>query len=202
MLDITNNSSEGIVFSTSTYIIDDLTATSCVSPLDLTNVTVNGTTNLSVSCDATIDSDGDGIPDHLDSDQTDGPLADYDNDGLLNQDDPDDDNDGISDVVEIAAGTDSLNPDDPVLGGNLDTDDDGMVDGIDPDDDNDGMSDAYEDAHGLDRTDALDADEDLDGDGYTNKEEHDAGTNPDDYDDVPVANNANFNPAVMMYLLN
>ena len=189
-------------FASTIYITSNLTATTCTAPLDLTNVTVNGTTNISASCDATIDTDGDGIPDYLDTDELDGPLADYDNDGLLNQNDPDDDNDGILDVVEIAAGTDSLNSDDPVLGGNLDTDGDSMVDGIDPDDDNDGMSDVYEDAHGLDRTDALDADADLDGDGYTNKEEHDAGTNPDDYYDVPVANNANFNPAVMMYILN
>jgi len=51
-----------------------------------------------------------GIPDCTDSD----PTASADDDGLLNPDDPDDDNDGIPDVVENYMGTDSLDdcPDD------------------------------------------------------------------------------------------
>ena len=68
--------------------------------------------------------------------------------------------------------------------------------------DADGMSDEYEDLHGLDKTNPLDADEDLDDDGYTNKEEYDAGTDPEDPTDVPVVSNANLNPSVIMYLLN
>lgn len=38
------------------------------------------------------DSDGDGIPDHLDLDD--------DNDGIPDDEDPDDDNDGIPDYLE------------------------------------------------------------------------------------------------------
>jgi len=197
VLEINNSSNEGVVFTTTIYIIYDLTATNCVSPLDLTNVTVNGATNLSATCDATTDSDGDGIPDYLDPNNYDGPLADYDNDGLLNKDDLDDDGDSILDAQD----TNPYDPNDPVYNGDVYTDGDGLVDGIDPDDDNDGMSDAYEDAHGLDRTDALDADDDADEDGFTNKEEYDAGTDPNDPDDMPVANNTDFNPAVIMYLL-
>ncbi len=52
-----------------------------------------------------------------------------------------------------------------------DNDRDGTPDYLDDDDDNDGMSDEWEIEHGLDPTDAKDADEDLDGDSFTNLEE-------------------------------
>ncbi len=51
-LELRNSSSEGVEFLTSTYITLDLTASNCQTPLDLSKVTVNGTTNLSASCDA------------------------------------------------------------------------------------------------------------------------------------------------------
>jgi len=86
-----------------------------------------------------LDTDGDGIPDCID---------------------PDDDNDGWSDVDEILYGTDPLNPNDyPV-----DTDGDGIPDVVDSDDDNDGYSDLDELACGSDPLDAGSVPSDFDGD--------------------------------------
>lgn len=62
----------------------------------------------------------------------------------------------------------------------IDTDGDGIVDTIDEDDDNDGMSDDYELAYGLDPLNELDANTDADSDGYTNLQEYQAGTDPQD----------------------
>ncbi len=80
-----------------------------------------------------------------------------------------------------------------------DTDKDGMPDEVDKqvptdlkedtDDDNDGMADWWEEKFvGLNPKDASDADEDLDGDGFTNKEEYDADTDPTDPDSFPEEN--------------
>lgn len=103
------------------------------------------------------DSDGDGIDDTIDVDQTGGPDTnndgvddsldgDTDKDGIPNSEDPDSDNDGIPDLME----TDPL----------LDSDGDGLVNGLDPDSDNDGISDGDE-ITGL--PNLLDSDTDVDG---------------------------------------
>lgn len=88
-----------------------------------------------------VDSDGDGIPDSRD-DFPSNPAEwyDTDNDGIGNNADTDDDNDGLSDVDEVTVhGTNPLDPD---------SDDDGVNDGtevaigtdpLDPDEDNDGV---------------------------------------------------------------
>ncbi len=55
-----------------------------------------------------------------------------------------------------------------------------LVDPADLDTDNDGLPDAWEDAYALDRLDPADASLDPDQDGFSNLEEHQAGTNPQD----------------------
>lgn len=61
-----------------------------------------------------------------------------------------------------------------------DNDADGIPDVADPDDDNDSMPDAWEVAHGFNPLDPSDASQDADGDGFTNLEECQAGTDPND----------------------
>ncbi len=63
-----------------------------------------------------------------------------------------------------------------------DTDSDGTPDCNDPDDDNDGMPDDYEQTHGFNPLDALDANDDPDGDGLANLDEYNLGTDPHDID--------------------
>jgi hypothetical protein len=70
---------------------------------------------------------------------------------------------------------------------------------LDLDDDNDGMTDDYENANGLNSL-VDDAADDLDGDGYSNFEEFEAGTNPLDENDVPYPRRG-FLPAVIPLLL-
>ena len=96
------------------------------------------------------DSDGDGIPDHLDADddndgvltkfETDhGTLQDSDHDGTPDHLDKDDDNDGIPTAREQADPNGDGNPEDAV-----DTDGDGVPDYLDKDDDGDGIPTAEE----------------------------------------------------------
>ncbi|RXK52634.1 T9SS type B sorting domain-containing protein [Aquirufa rosea] len=94
-----------------------------------------------------IDSDGDGIPDYLDTDSDKDGISDKmelgndaDGDGIHNYLDTDSDNDGISDLVEK----------------NIDTDGDGIANYQDLDSDNDGI------------LDAIEGEGDLDGDGIPN----------------------------------
>ena len=86
-----------------------------------------------------LDTDGDTLPDVVDTDDdADGipdaqdpkPL-DTDNDGINNATDPDDDGDGIADATEVPAAR-------------LDTDNDGTPNATDPDDDNDSIPDTVE----------------------------------------------------------
>jgi hypothetical protein len=134
------------------------------------------------------DVDGDGVPGYLDPDDTDGPLADPDGDGITNEqeeqwgtdpNDPDSDDDGLLDGKEIlTTGSDPLNPD---------TDGDGLSDfeeyeelGTDPNDvdtDDDGLDDGDE----IDEsTDPLRPD--TDEDGLLDGEEIDVGSDPHDPD--------------------
>jgi hypothetical protein len=133
------------------------------------------------------DTDGDDVPDLLDSDDdADGapdaadafPLdpaerSDADADGTGDNADPDDDNDGLPDAVELARGTSPADADsdddgvpDPADAFPLDraeradADLDGAGDNGDPDDDNDALADALELARG---SSPLDRDSDDDG---------------------------------------
>ena len=123
-----------------------------------------------------VDTDGDGTPDELDTDD--------DNDGVLDTQEvrdgtdpknPDSDNDGVTDGQEKADGTNPLNPD---------TDGDGLSDGdekakgtdpLNPDTDGDGIPDG-QDANPLDPTDAKDPNLDSDKDGITDGQEAKDGT--------------------------
>ncbi len=108
------------------------------------------------------------------------PDIDTDGDGIANAIDPDDDNDGLTDIQERAGGTDPLKVDTDNDGSNdkvdifpldskekLDSDGDGIGNNADPDDDNDGLTDIEEDING---TDPLKAD--TDGDGVNDKEDN------------------------------
>jgi len=64
----------------------------------------------------------------------------------------------------------------------VDADGDGIPDSTDPDDDNDNLPDTYEDQYAfLNSLDANDAALDEDGDGVSNLEEYQQGSNPDDF---------------------
>lgn len=119
------------------------------------------------------DTDGDGANDLIDTRPL-NPSVDTDGDGLIDDVDNDDDNDGVRDSVESAQGTDPLDPDSDNDGANDlidtrplnpsgDTDGDGLVDDADTDDDNDGVLDS-EDAFPLDATESKDTDGDGIGD--------------------------------------
>jgi len=108
------------------------------------------------------------------------PDIDTDGDGIANAIDPDDDNDGLTDIQEKTKGTDPLLSDTDGDGSSdkvdifplnkdeyLDSDNDGIGNNADPDDDNDGLTDIEEDING---TDPLKAD--TDGDGVNDKEDN------------------------------
>jgi cysteine-rich repeat protein len=95
-----------------------------------------------------LDADADGCDDCsiANSPETNNDGQDTDGDGICNEGDPDDDNDGFSDAHEQVCGTD------PNLANQvpLDTDGDGLCDdGIDNDDDNDTLPDGQEDPNNI-----------------------------------------------------
>ena len=168
------------------------------------------------------DSDGDNVNDGADAFPLDrNEITDTDGDRIGNNADPDDDNDGLTDIEEAALGTNPLLADtdgDNVNDGAdafpldrneiTDTDGDRIGNNADPDDDNDGLTDIEEvalgtnslladtdgdnvndgaDAFPLDRNEITDtdgdrignnADPDDDNDGLTDIEEAALGTNP------------------------
>ena len=148
------------------------------------------------------DSDGDGMPDYweddnsLDPNNPDDADDDPDGDGLTNLGeyingtdlyDPDSDDDNMPDGWEVDNG---LNPNDPNDSDN-DPDNDGLTnleeftedtDPNDPDSDYDGIPDGWEVDNGLDPNNPDDADDDPDGDGQSNLLEYENGTDPHVFD--------------------
>ena len=108
--------------------------------------------------------------------------CDYDGDGILDENDPDDDNDGYTDVDELAAGSNPKNANSKPL----DTDGDKISNITDTDDDNDGISDVDEKAHGLNPLDASDAQKDFDHDGFSNAIEISVGSDIRDKSSHPI----------------
>jgi len=141
------------------------------------------------------DADGDGKSDVVES-----AKLDADRDGVVDELDAEDnnpnndtDNDGMSNIDEVKAGTNPLDPNSKI---EPDTDKDGKLDKIEKgkDADGDGKSDLVEsaklDADNDGVVDELDAEDsnvnnDSDGDGVSNIEEKKAGTNPLDPNDKP-----------------
>ena len=118
--------------------------------------------------DVPSDADGNGICDALEGD-------DYDGDGLSNENDPDDDNDGWDDTDEVSCNTNPLNGDSTPT----DTDGDGVCDYLDSDDDNDGVEDGS-DCDSLDPNETTDNDMDGICDGADDDDDNDGVLDGDD----------------------
>jgi len=139
-------------------------------------------------CKEIPDSDGDGIPDHVE-----GTTADTDGDGVPNYLDTDSDGDGIPDSLEGTGDIDGdgvpnyLDTDSDGDGisdsdeGFVDTDGDGVPNYLDTDSDGDGLPDAWELQNNLDHL-TPNGTEDADGDGLTNIQEYNLGTDPNNTD--------------------
>jgi hypothetical protein len=148
--------------------------------------------------DPTEDTDGDGVRAAIDNcaATANSNQADLDADGIGDVCDPDIDGDGTSnefDNCPYFSSSDQTDTDGDSVGDECDSDDDddGVLDADDAfplnpaysaDSDSDGLPDAYESANGLDNGDASDAAADLDGDGRSNLDEFEQGSdiNADD----------------------
>ncbi len=138
--------------------------------------------------EGTSDPDGDGVPNYLDDDSDGDSILDRDEAG---DGDPttmpvDTDGDGIRDYLDLESDGDDISDSDEAGDAYpatppVDTDGDGRPDFQDLDSDGDGMPDAWETANGLDPL-VDDAAGDPDGDGLTNLEEYQNGTDPQDAD--------------------
>lgn len=168
-----------------------------------------------------LDSDGDGFGDNSDA-FPDDPKEwfDFDGDGIGDNSDNDDDNDGYRDIIEITEGSNYLDarstPDDmdqDKIPDSMDDDIDG--DGINNDDDEfpldksrwtnetgvfdfdmDNLPDEWELKYFKNLT--QDHDDDLDRDGYTNKDEHKAGSDPTDSESTPKTVKRKDSPSEMV----
>ena len=114
---------------------------------------------------------------------------------------PDRDNDGVIDSLDNCPTDPNLRPScannnecthagtcDTDIGRcteQVDTDGDGKGDACDDDDDDDGMPDNWENRYSLNPTDATDAAEDADSDGYSNREEYEGQGNPNSAASIP-----------------
>jgi len=201
--DVINDQQTDVIYKAKVRDAGTYTAT-----FEVTNERIPSTLHqFSLVIEPGIDSDNDGVIDLKDAFPNDpDESADSDGDGVGNNADLDDDNDGMSDVFEAENGLNSddwqdalLDPDNDGLtnleefnaGTNpnlTDTDGDGLSDydevmnhGTNPtlaDTDRDGMDDKYELDNNLNPTNINDGALDTDEDGLTNLEEFNAGINP------------------------
>jgi len=148
------------------------------------------------------DSDGDGYRDDVDAFVYDSEeWSDNDGDGIGDNADTDDDNDGLTDSEEESIGTNPLSRDtdsdgisdmddcNPLNGAMYtDTDSDGLCDESDPDADDDGWVNEDEFDCNTDWLDAFSVPSDLDGDGICNlvDEDDDEDGYPDESDHYPL----------------
>ncbi|MGB1979789.1 MAG: BspA family leucine-rich repeat surface protein [Flavobacteriaceae bacterium] len=155
------------------------------------NLSAGDTSDFTITLvDDEVDTDGDGTYDYDDAFPNDPTeFIDTDKDGIGDNADNDDDNDGQSDELELANGTDPLVANDAPG----DSDGDGQSDLVDNDDDNDGVIDAL-DRFPLDPNESSDtdgdglgdnADTDDDDDGFTDIQENSLGTDPLDPNSTP-----------------
>ena len=118
--------------------------------------------------DVPVDTDSNGICDALEG-------GDFDGDGIPNDSDPDDDNDGWDDTDETSCNTNPLNSDSTPT----DTDGDGICDYLDSDDDGDGVEDGN-DCDPLDPDESTDNDMDGICDGADDDDDNDGVLDDDD----------------------
>ena len=135
---------------------------------------LNSCVTASGSSPAVSDSDGDGVEDSIDAFPNDPTeWVDTDLDGIGNNSDTDDDDDGFLDTIEILAGSDPIDSNSIPL----DTDSDGIIDLDDDDDDGDGFLDTLEIIVGTDPLNnssyPLDTDLDLEIDFYDTDDDND-----------------------------
>ncbi|MEJ2619411.1 MAG: putative Ig domain-containing protein [Candidatus Thiodiazotropha sp.] len=152
-----------------------------------------------VGDNADTDDDADGVPDIDDTFPLDATeTVDTDNDGVGNNSDSDDDNDGVLDVDDKFPldANESVDTDGDGIGNNMDFDDDNdslsdedeinihQTNPLSDDSDFDDMNDGWEVLYGL-QPNGNDAEDDADGDGYTNIHEFRSHTDPTDPDSIP-----------------